>query len=972
MSARKSFSIITATSETTTRTNTSILVGKRSHQEEEEEERQLQQAQPLQVHTPNGSTSTSTKILEVDSSPPRGPITETTTRTTKTTNTTPQSCSLLEQRQQTSTTTPPSAASPNLGGNTHNTLSNTTQCNTQVIEDTSFYYDDELALQQSNNSLLRTIPWGRITNTSSTATKHWDLMPRPSNDTFPSATATTTTTTTSSTLFMGLHLLTGQIFNEYTLGRSLKVDLPIEPLPPAPSSQQESVSSIITSKVHSMISNRHAKIYCLFLGNHHNMEVYIEDTSGNGTFINSTVKLRKGEKRLLHSGDTICFVNPQLVYGLIHTSTTAATTATTTTNAITSQWKQQLHRDIVQHYSFHYVQLYTATTTTTTINPSTTDMQPPPNRFAPSSPLDTAVPPYTTPMAEKSIFHTTSSKKKKKNNSGEGIVNVKAVHSPSQQQHKHTSASQALLESPKKLTFHGIPTNTATTNDKPNHVDNTSKHYQDKLMVFPLPMKRKLQQQQQQSTSLTFEQQYDLREILGSGTCGQVRRAIHRKTGKVVAVKIIPLKKKMPKKKQTDLLQRQMQPSKSDTTTTTTSNTAEQEAIQEEATLLQSLSHPYIVQMYDLHVDQRYVYIVMELVEGGDLLDRIVSHGCYSERGARQIMRRLLSALVYLHSQRIVHRDLKPENILVPPLLISAVKEGVVCANSSKATTTTTSNTMVIKITDFGLAKQLTEDGLAKTFCGTPQYFAPEVLQRQNTVTAGWYGGPAADCWSLGVILYILLSGYQPFDYSINPNHIITCGSWEIDFSDPVWHPISRSAKDLITRLLCTDATKRMTAKEACTHEWILIQDGDTHTHPLDDPLLATYHHPPNQNQRKEQQNSSHKDMEEQNEQSRNTTVNGFSTSIPADALTKTNNNFAFKAHALDVVTEDHHDGEEDDELLSDFSDDDNVDRIGRNDIVESDRNIIQSKRNTLFWRPDKLKARNLDEHVGEEQNLEH
>lgn len=895
------------------------------------DEQEVPQVEPLlQVHTQNG-----TKIMEV--CPPRGGITATNS---------PQSCTISQQRQAQTATTP--SASPNVGGGTsNNNLSNTTQCNTQLVEDTSltaasYYscYDEDLVLQQSASS----IPWARITNTSSTAPKHWDLLPRPSND-------TNTTTTTTATLFMGLPLLKGQIFNEYTLGRSVKVDLLIEPLPKAPaqqteSTQQELLSSSITSKVHSMISNRHAKIYCLFLGNNQNMEVYIEDTSGNGTLINSTVKLRKGEKRLLHSGDAICFVNPQIVYGLIQTTTTAA--PNTTSNGITNQWKQQLHRDIIQHYSFHFVQLYTAAATISTINPCMTAMLPPPNRFAassPSPPLNT-IPP-STPMAEQSIVHThpnnslytnnqinttSSSKKKKKNYHGEGIVNVKAVQSPSQQLQKHTADAQARLESPKKI------------NNKPNI-----------MTLFPLPTKRKIQQQQQQQlATLTFEQQYDLREILGSGTCGQVRRAIHRKTGKVVAVKIIPIKKQMPKKKRTDI-QRHIQPpsSKSDVATSTTSTvttTAEQEAIQAEATLLQSLSHPYIVQMYDLHVDQRYVYIVMELVEGGDLLDRIVTHGCYSERGARQIMRRLLSALVYLHSQRIVHRDLKPENILVPPLATST-KGGVVSPTSQTAATP--SNTTMIKITDFGLAKQLTEDGLAKTFCGTPQYFAPEVLQRQNTISTGWYGGPAADCWSLGVILYILLSGYQPFDYSINPNHLITCGSWEIDFSDPVWQPISRSAKDLITRLLCTDAAKRITAKEACAHEWILIHDGDTHTHPLDDPLLAKH----------QQKDIPLVEIKEQKDPGTDNTVNLFPSATPSNKK-----NCAYKNSVLDAVTADHHDDdakkeEDDDELLSDFSDDGNVDSTGKNDIVKS-------KRKGFFWRPDKLKARSFEEHVGEEQNL--
>eukprot|EP00977_Amphora_coffeiformis_P027779 scaffold34641_cov156-Amphora_coffeaeformis.AAC.6 len=168
-------------------------------------------------------------------------------------------------------------------------------------------------------------------------------------------------------------------------------------------------------------------------------------------------------------------------------------------------------------------------------------------------------------------------------------------------------------------------------------------------------------------------------------------------------------------------------------------------------------------------------------------------------------MRRLLSAVHYLHEeQNVVHRDLKPENIL----LVSRT------------------NDVQVKLTDFGLAKTVNDEG-CKTFCGTPQYFAPEVLRRQHTVKGrGRYGKPA-DMWSLGVILYVLLSGSQPFE-----------DGHTLDFPAEFWSDVSGSAIDLVRLLLQPEPAKRWTVLQACEHNWILTDDGDTHTHPLQDPAL--------------------------------------------------------------------------------------------------------------------------------------
>ena len=286
------------------------------------------------------------------------------------------------------------------------------------------------------------------------------------------------------------------------------------------------------------------------------------------------------------------------------------------------------------------------------------------------------------------------------------------------------------------------------------------------------------------------EQEYDIRDVLGSGTCGEVRRAIHRRTGEQWAVKIIPLGGR---------------------------NRAFNEAstaFQAEASILQALDHPYVVKLVDVFVSPgQAVYLVMELLHGGDLFDRIIQRGRFTEDSSRRVMRRLLNAMFYLHEiKNVVHRDLKPENIL--------------CV--------TRDNDVDVKLTDFGLAKNVTEDGL-KTFCGTPQYFAPEVLRRRHTIAGRGRYGKEADCWSLGVILYILLSGTPPFDATLGLDCVVDA---KIGFPKDKWHGISDQAKDLVQKLLMADPTRRISVKDACKHAWIMVDDGDTHTYPLDDPAV--------------------------------------------------------------------------------------------------------------------------------------
>ena len=129
----------------------------------------------------------------------------------------------------------------------------------------------------------------------------------------------------------------------------------------------------------------------------------------------------------------------------------------------------------------------------------------------------------------------------------------------------------------------------------------------------------------------------------------------------------------------------------------------------------------------------------------------------------------------------------------------------------------------------------MTAEGL-KTFCGTPQYFAPEVLRRSHTVKGDGRYGKEIDCWSIGVILFILLSGSPPFDVSAGFDAVANA---KVVFYDDQWKDVSREARDLVMRLLEKDPRRRMSVRDACRHAWVLVDDGDTHCHPLHDPLVA-------------------------------------------------------------------------------------------------------------------------------------
>jgi len=203
---------------------------------------------------------------------------------------------------------------------------------------------------------------------------------------------------------------------------------------------------------------------------------------------------------------------------------------------------------------------------------------------------------------------------------------------------------------------------------------------------------------------------------------------------------------------------------------------------------MQKLRHPGIVQLIEVFDHTEHFYLILELVKGGELFDKIVEKGFYSEKDAADVVKQILQAVEYMHANGVTHRDLKPENLL--------------CSGSKDD---------VIKIADFGLSK---EGDSLKTSCGSPGYVAPEILMGEEYDNS-------VDIWSIGVITYVLLCGFPPF-FSDNPatlcKQIINAS---YDFPKPEWTDISDAAKDFIKKILVQNSSHRPTATECLEHKWI-------------------------------------------------------------------------------------------------------------------------------------------------------
>lgn len=257
---------------------------------------------------------------------------------------------------------------------------------------------------------------------------------------------------------------------------------------------------------------------------------------------------------------------------------------------------------------------------------------------------------------------------------------------------------------------------------------------------------------------------YLVREMLGDGNFARVYHCVSRKSGEEYALKIIDKDKCKGK----------------------------EQMIANEVAILRRVQHPNVVRLVEEFDVDSELYLVMELVKGGDLFDAIAAVSKFSEREASRLVGDLASGLSHLHALRVVHRDIKPENLLV----------GV---------------GGVLKLADFGLATELPRDGsLLSTVCGTPTYVAPEILAETGY-------GLQVDVWAMGVITYILLCGFPPFvSQSNNQDELfdqILGGRFE--FMSPYWDGISASAQELIRGMLQVDVTQRLTAVQVLVHPWL-------------------------------------------------------------------------------------------------------------------------------------------------------
>ena len=269
-----------------------------------------------------------------------------------------------------------------------------------------------------------------------------------------------------------------------------------------------------------------------------------------------------------------------------------------------------------------------------------------------------------------------------------------------------------------------------------------------------------------------FDDVYDMGDVLGEGGFAFVYRCTHKKNGHEYAVKEIL---------HTDNYQ------------------SAGESVKGELNALKLLREgPYVVRLLDVYTEPERTMMVQELMRGGDLLDKLTEIEVYEPKDARKVSRTLLEALEYCHKKQVCHRDIKPENILL--------------VNENDLTH--------IKIADFGCAKMITGPKCMKTLCGSPQYVAPELLTHEDGYNE------LCDMWSCGVVIYVLLGGYAPFDApECELAELITAGNYE--FHEEYWDEIPKSARDLIMHLLQVNPEDRYTPSEALECRWLRRKDKD-------------------------------------------------------------------------------------------------------------------------------------------------
>ncbi|XP_066359065.1 calcium-dependent protein kinase 29-like isoform X2 [Miscanthus floridulus] len=259
---------------------------------------------------------------------------------------------------------------------------------------------------------------------------------------------------------------------------------------------------------------------------------------------------------------------------------------------------------------------------------------------------------------------------------------------------------------------------------------------------------------------------YQLGKELGRGEFGVTRRCTDTSTGEVLACKSISKRKLR--------------------------SSVDIEDVRREVAIMRSLpEHPNVVRLREAFEDGDTVHLVMEVCEGGELFDRIVSRGHYTERAAAGVMRTIMEVVLHCHKHGVMHRDLKPENFLY--------------AN--------TSENSALKVIDFGLSVCFKPGDRFSEIVGSPYYMAPEVLKRNY--------GQEVDIWSAGVILYILLCGVPPFWAETDEGIAQAIIRSNLDFQREPWPKVSENAKDLVRKMLDPSPYSRLTVQQVLEHPWI-------------------------------------------------------------------------------------------------------------------------------------------------------
>jgi len=253
---------------------------------------------------------------------------------------------------------------------------------------------------------------------------------------------------------------------------------------------------------------------------------------------------------------------------------------------------------------------------------------------------------------------------------------------------------------------------------------------------------------------------YNIENVLGSGAFSTVCKAVHKTSGEIFACKIFP---------KTNLAEK-----------------GDIERFQREVNAMAFLRHDNLVALYDMHWDQENFYLFLDYCPGGELFDYIVDHDKLDEPSSALIFQQVVASVQYCHSHGVAHRDLKPENILLDQF-------------------------PHIRVSDFGLCGYVSEQQLMKTFCGSPCYCAPECLCRVQ------YDGRQSDVWSMGVILYAMVTGEHP--WNISNTSIMLRQILKGAYTIPAF--VSSACKDLITKMMQVNPKDRITVDDVMKHPWL-------------------------------------------------------------------------------------------------------------------------------------------------------